>query len=83
MHHSRLLTVMNAGPSKPLVLPADRLAALERLLRLREHDPEVAELDANPVIVRSDGVSVVDVRLRVAAIGSEPDAAMRSLREPS
>ena len=56
---------------------------LLRLGRLAEDLPEVAELDANPVIVGPDGVAVVDVKLRLAAVGSEPDAAMRSLREPA
>ncbi len=55
---------------------------IERLGLLAEDLPEVAELDLNPVIVHPDGISVVDVKLRLAAVGDEPDASLRSLREP-
>jgi hypothetical protein len=55
---------------------------LQRLGRLAEDLPEVAELDLNPVIVHADGLSVVDVKMRIAAVSSEPDASLRSLREP-
>jgi hypothetical protein len=40
----------------------------------------VAELDANPVIVRPDGLAVVDIKVRVAAPGDEPDPSLRALR---
>ncbi|HEY7176049.1 MAG TPA: GNAT family N-acetyltransferase, partial [Micromonosporaceae bacterium] len=66
--------------------PTDTAAVedlLMRLGRLAEDMPEVAELDANPVIVSDAGVAVVDVKLRVSTVGSEPDAALRSLREPA
>jgi acetyl coenzyme A synthetase (ADP forming)-like protein len=45
------------------------VAALEQLLlrvsQLVEGNPEIAELDLNPVIVHSDGVAVVDARVRL------------------
>jgi acyl-CoA synthetase (NDP forming)/L-amino acid N-acyltransferase YncA len=53
---------------------------LLRLGRLAEELPEVAELDANPVIVRPDGLAVVDIKVRVAAPGDEPDPSLRALR---
>jgi acyl-CoA synthetase (NDP forming)/GNAT superfamily N-acetyltransferase len=55
---------------------------LLRLGRLAEDLPEIAELDLNPIIVHEDGLSIVDVKMRIAPIRSEPDAALRSLREP-
>jgi acetate---CoA ligase (ADP-forming) len=48
---------------------ADRAALtdlLTRLSMLAEEHPEVAELDLNPIIARSDGCVVVDARARIA-----------------
>jgi acyl-CoA synthetase (NDP forming) len=53
---------------------------LLRLGRLAEELPEVAELDANPVIVRPDGLAVVDIKVRLAAPSEEPDPTLRALR---
>jgi acyl-CoA synthetase (NDP forming) len=55
---------------------------LLRLGRLAEDLPEVAALDLDPVIVGPAGAAVVDVKVRLAAVGPEPDAALRALREP-
>lgn len=67
--------------------PAVDTAAVEdlmlRLGRLAEELPEVAELDLNPVFAGPHGVVAVDVKLRLAAVDSEPDPAVRALREPS
>jgi acyl-CoA synthetase (NDP forming)/GNAT superfamily N-acetyltransferase len=65
--------------------PADTAAVedlLQRLGRLAEDLPEVAELDLNPIIVHPDGLSVVDVKMRLEPTGDEPDPALRGLREP-
>jgi hypothetical protein len=48
---------------------------LLRLGRLAEDLPEVAE-----VIVRPDGVAVVDVKVRLSPPGDEPDPSLRTLR---
>jgi len=76
---ARLLTGYRGAP------PVDT-AAIEdlvlRLGRLAEDLPEVAELDLNPVLAGPDGAVAVDVKLRLAAVGDEPDGAVRSLREP-
>jgi acyl-CoA synthetase (NDP forming) len=40
---------------------------LARLSMLAEEHPEVAELDLNPVIARSDGCLIVDARARLAS----------------
>ncbi|NUT34376.1 MAG: GNAT family N-acetyltransferase [Hamadaea sp.] len=64
--------------------PAVDTAAVEdlahRLGRLAEEVPEVAELDLNPVIAGSDGLLVVDAKLRLVAVGEEPDAVLHRLR---
>jgi acyl-CoA synthetase (NDP forming) len=64
-------------------VPADT-AALEDLLlrlgRLAEDLPEIAELDLNPVLAFPDGVTAVDVKLRLRAVDAEPDANRRVLR---
>ena len=65
--------------------PVDTAAiedVLQRLGRLAEDFPEIAELDANPIIAGPAGLAIVDVKLRIAAVGTEPDSALRSLREP-
>jgi acetyl coenzyme A synthetase (ADP forming)-like protein len=52
--------------------PACDIAAVEdvllRLSALVEAHPEVAELDANPVVVGPDGAVIVDARIRLAAV---------------
>jgi len=53
-------------------VPVDLDALIDLLLRvglLAEDFPEIEEMDANPVIATSDGVVVVDARLRLS---SEP-----------
>ena len=50
--------------------PLDRAAVtdvLVRLAALARIAPDVVELDVNPLVVGEDGVTAVDVRVRVAA----------------
>ena len=74
--------------SAPLLLgyrgaqPADLGALRETLLRvsrLADDLPEVAELDLNPVIARSDGVFAVDARIRITP-AQQQDPFLRKLR---
>lgn len=77
---ARLLTGYRGAP------PVDTGAVedlLLRLGRLAEDLPEVAELDLNPILAGPDGAVAVDVKLRLAAVGEEPDAGTRALREPA
>ncbi|MBO0867653.1 MAG: GNAT family N-acetyltransferase [Micromonosporaceae bacterium] len=77
---ARLLTGYRGTP------PVDTAAVedlLLRLGRLAEDLPEVAELDLNPILASPDGVMAVDVKLRLAPVGEEPDPGVRSLREPA
>jgi acyl-CoA synthetase (NDP forming) len=53
---------------------------LLRLSALVEAHPEVAELDANPLIASPDGAVIVDARVRVQRV--EPEAPLGSLRRP-
>jgi hypothetical protein len=52
--------------------PACDVAALEavlaRLSALVEAHPEVAELDANPVVASPAGAVIVDARIRLASV---------------
>ena len=56
--------------------PKTDVQALEQLLlrvsALVESNPEVAELDLNPVIVHPGGVAVVDARVRLGSAQSQP-----------
>jgi acyl-CoA synthetase (NDP forming) len=63
--------------------PQANTAAVEDLLlrlgRLAEELPEVAELDLNPILVGPEGAVVVDAKLSLAEVRTEPDAALRQL----
>ncbi|MFI5916788.1 GNAT family N-acetyltransferase [Dactylosporangium sp. NPDC051541] len=63
--------------------PAADTGALEDLVlrigRLAEDFPEIAELDLNPVLAGPHGCRAVDVKLRLAAVGTEPDPFVRQL----
>jgi acyl-CoA synthetase (NDP forming)/GNAT superfamily N-acetyltransferase len=76
---ARLLTGYRGAP------PVDT-AAIEDLLlrlgRLAEDLPEVAELDLNPILAGPHSAVAVDIKLRLAPAGDEPDPEIRSLREP-
>ncbi|KAA0235609.1 MAG: hypothetical protein JJLCMIEE_00520 [Acidimicrobiales bacterium] len=52
---------------------------LLRVGRLADDIPQLAEMDLNPVIVRPDGVTVVDVKVRVASLPEPPDLSLRRL----
>ncbi|BCJ28687.1 bifunctional GNAT family N-acetyltransferase/acetate--CoA ligase family protein [Actinocatenispora sera] len=53
---------------------------LLRLARLAADVPEIAELDLNPVIAGPDGLTAVDVHLRLAHPAEAPDPYNRTLR---
>jgi acyl-CoA synthetase (NDP forming) len=63
--------------------PAADLAALQDILlrvsRLADDLPQVAELDLNPVVARSDGAHVVDARVRLV-LTQPADPYLRKLR---
>lgn len=56
----------------PLRDEASLRDAVLRVGALVEACPEIAELDANPVIVTADAAWVVDARIRVSPLGSPP-----------
>jgi acyl-CoA synthetase (NDP forming)/L-amino acid N-acyltransferase YncA len=74
---ARLLTGYRGAPGVDTAAVED---LVHRLGRLAEDLPEVAELDLNPVIAGPDGLVVVDAKLRLAAIGDEPDAVLHRMR---
>ncbi|SEH04005.1 Acyl-CoA synthetase (NDP forming) [Nonomuraea solani] len=53
---------------------------LERIGRLLDDLPQVAELDLNPVIVTPDGAITVDARIRLAPCEPPPSQLLRRLR---
>ena len=60
---------------------AARAAVVDAIVRvgcLAEQLPDVAELDLNPLIVRTDGCVVVDARIRMAP-AAVIDATLRAL----
>jgi acyl-CoA synthetase (NDP forming) len=66
--------------------PAVDVNALEELILrvgvLAEELPDVAELDLNPVVVTADGVQIVDVKVRLAALPVPQAPGVRRLRDP-
>ncbi|HEX2499462.1 MAG TPA: GNAT family N-acetyltransferase [Actinomycetes bacterium] len=63
---ARISALLRAHRGRP---PADRAALLDlinRVSRLADDVPELAELDLNPVMVRPGGVTAADVRVRLA-----------------
>jgi acyl-CoA synthetase (NDP forming) len=75
-----LLTGYRGAPGVDQAAVEDLLL---RLGRLAEDFPEIAELDLNPVAAGPGGVVALDVKLRLAPVGREPDPALRALREPA
>jgi acyl-CoA synthetase (NDP forming) len=53
---------------------------LERIGRLLEDLPQVAELDLNPVIVTPGGATTVDARIRLRPCQPQPSPLLRHLR---
>ena len=53
---------------------------LVRVARLAHDLPEIAELDLNPVMLTADGLTAVDVKLRLAPVVDLFDPALRSLQ---
>lgn len=76
IHAAPLLTGHRGSPP---VDTAGLAAILQRVSRLADDLPEVAELDLNPVIARPQDVQVVDVRIRVAPAAPR-DPFLRRLR---
>ena len=64
-----LLSGYRGGPAHDVRALAD---AILRIGALVEDLPQIAELDLNPILVHSGGATVVDARVRVAAIEPEP-----------
>ena len=76
IHAAPLLTGHRGSPP---VDTAGLAGILQRVSRLADDLPEVAELDLNPVMARPQDVQAVDVRIRVAPAASG-DPFLRRLR---
>jgi acyl-CoA synthetase (NDP forming) len=63
-------TLIRGFRGKPAADEDSLTDLLQRLSRIAQDLPEVAELDLNPVIARSDGCIAVDARIRVARSAS-------------
>jgi acyl-CoA synthetase (NDP forming) len=72
-----LLDGYRGVPSVPHSAVTD---VLVRVAALVDDVPEIAELDLNPLICRSDGVLAVDARIRVAPAPLHADPLVRQLR---
>jgi acyl-CoA synthetase (NDP forming)/GNAT superfamily N-acetyltransferase len=64
----------------PVVSRAAVVDVLVRVAALVDDVPEIAELDLNPLICRTDGLQAVDARIRVALPPRHPDPLVRQLR---
>jgi acyl-CoA synthetase (NDP forming) len=66
----------------PVVSRAAVRDVLVRVGALVDDVPQIAELDINPLIARTDGLYVVDTRIRLAEPPRHPDPLVRQLRGP-
>lgn len=76
LRSARLLAGFRGAP------PADAAAlrdVVHRVALMADQIPEVAELDLNPVVVATSGLSVVDVKIRLAPPAAVPDPGVRRL----
>jgi acyl-CoA synthetase (NDP forming) len=76
----RLARLLDGYRGRPVVSRAAVSDVLVRVAALADDLPAVAELDLNPLMCDSDGVMVVDARIRVAAPGHQRDPLVRQLR---
>jgi acyl-CoA synthetase (NDP forming)/L-amino acid N-acyltransferase YncA len=79
LRSARLLDGFRGAPAVARAAVHD---VLVRVASLVDDLPEVRELDLNPLVCRSDGVFVVDARIRVAAASPLRDPLVRQLRGP-
>jgi acyl-CoA synthetase (NDP forming)/GNAT superfamily N-acetyltransferase len=77
LRSARLLDGFRGAPVVPRSAVID---VLVRVAALADDVPEIAELDLNPLICRTDGLSAVDARIRVAVPPQHPDPLVRQLR---
>jgi acetyl coenzyme A synthetase (ADP forming)-like protein len=76
----RLARLLDGYRGRPVVSRTAVSDVLLRVAALADDLPAVAELDLNPLMCDSDGVVVVDARIRVAAPGHQRDPLVRQLR---
>jgi acyl-CoA synthetase (NDP forming) len=76
----RIAPALTGHRGQPPVDTAAIEQLLLRLARLAADVPEIADLDLNPVIAGPDGLSAVDVHLRLARPEQTPDPYNRNLR---
>jgi acetyl coenzyme A synthetase (ADP forming)-like protein len=62
-----MLPVLDGGPDTPPMDLAALQALLLRVSAMVEAHPEIVEMDCNPVLVRREGVIVVEARMRIEA----------------
>ncbi|MEV6966037.1 acetate--CoA ligase family protein [Hamadaea sp. NPDC051192] len=74
---ARLLTGYRGAPGVDTAAVEE---LVHRLGRIAQDLPQIAELDLNPIIAGPDGLVVVDAKLRLAAVGDEPDPYVFRLR---
>jgi acyl-CoA synthetase (NDP forming) len=77
LRSARLLDGFRGAPVVPLSAVVD---VLVRVAALVDDVPEIAELDLNPLICGTDGLSAVDARIRIATPPRHPDPLVRQLR---
>lgn len=76
----RSARLLDGFRGSPVVSRAAVIDVLIRIAALVDDVPEIAELDLNPLICRTDGLSAVDARIRVAIPPRHPDPLVRQLR---
>ena len=76
----RISPLLDGYRGAPPIDHAPLEALLTRLGQLAESVPEIVEIDLNPVIATSEGLHIVDLRIRAAPNVTHPELSVRRLR---
>jgi acyl-CoA synthetase (NDP forming) len=78
----RIAKLLDGYRGAPVVSRVAVRDVLVRVAALVSDIPEIAELDINPLIARTDGLNAVDVRIGLSEPPHHPDPLVRQLRGP-
>jgi hypothetical protein len=76
----RISPLLDGYRGVPKIDHAPIEALLARLGQLADSVPQILEIDLNPIIATPDGLSVVDLRVRVMPYVPHPELSVRRLR---
>ena len=76
----RISPLLDGYRGTPVIDHAPLEDLLLRLGQLVDAVPEIVEIDINPIIATTEGIHVVDLRVRAVPNTSHPELSVRRLR---